>query len=193
MSDSTLSAELQTNMAGHVWAKQEILSLTNELSEEQFNWRPEDGAWSVAECIDHLLSVGEAMTPLMNSSIADAREKGITGDGPFSYGFLGNKFIQAAGEQKNPGKGKVKSPKLYVPESDHEKDSLVARFTQLQDDLIACNRDARGINLKRVKITSPAIRIFRISLGQWLIMLPNHQKRHFQQARRVLEKMPNLS
>ncbi len=191
MTDLPLSPELQSHVDDHEWAKQEIRSLTDGLSDAQFNWRPDDDAWSVAECVDHLLAVGEAMVPLLRSAISIAREQGRTGDGPFSYGFFGNKFVQMAGEQKNPAKGKVKAPKLYMPGAEHEKEPLIARFIQLQDDLIACNRDAMGINLKRVKITSPAIRIIRLSLGQWFIMLPNHQKRHFQQARRVLEKMPD--
>jgi DinB superfamily len=191
MTDLPLSPELQSNVADHEWAKQEIRGVTDGLSDTQFNWRPQDDAWSVAECIDHLLAVGEAMVPLLQSAISEARAQGSTADGPFSYGFFGNKFVQMAGEQKNPAKGKVKAPKLYVPGSKHEKEPLAARFIRLQDDLIVCNRDAMGIDLKRVKITSPAIRIVRLSLGQWLIMLPNHQKRHFQQAQRVLEKMPD--
>ncbi|MFP6614832.1 MAG: hypothetical protein VCB26_00380 [Candidatus Hydrogenedentota bacterium] len=63
-------------------------------------------------------------------------------------------------------------------------------FVNLQDDLIDVTRAASGLDLKKIEVSSPAMKILRLSLGVWLGMLPNHQRRHFFQARRVLDAMP---
>ena len=68
-------------------------SLTHGLSEGQFNWKPESGRWSIAECITHLnIANGGDLAPL-EAAIAKGRLGNRTGDGPFTYGFLSKKFV----------------------------------------------------------------------------------------------------
>ena len=123
------------------------------------------------------------MAPEINA----ARSAGKTGSGSFKYGFLGTMFVNATGVPKDPNKGRVKAPKLYG--TDFNPDELVPKFVALQDDLIEMTQAAQGLDLKRIMISSPAAKIVRLSLGLWLKLLPEHQKRHFLQARRVLDAM----
>ena len=185
----TLSEDLRTHITGLEFAKTEAPAIVNGLSREQFNRRIQDDSWSVGECLDHLYQTGyhlhKAIVPEMNA----ARAAGKTGSGPFKYGFLGTMFVNAAGVPKDPNKGRVKAPKLYVPGTDFDPDELVPKFVALQDDLIEMTQAAQGLDLKRIKISSPAAKILRLSLGLWLKLLPEHQKRHFLQARRVLDAM----
>jgi hypothetical protein len=46
-------------------------------------------------------------------------------------------------------------------------------------------RATSGLHLARIRITSPASRFFRMSLGQCFGMLAAHQRRHLWQARGV--------
>lgn len=46
-------------------------------------------------------------------------------------------------------------------------------------------RSADGLDLARIKVTSPVTRLLRLSLGQWLAGLAGHQRRHLWQARQV--------
>lgn len=191
MSESgAVSQELQEHIDGLEFAKTEVADIVSSLSREQFNWRVEDGSWSIGECVDHLYQTGFHLHGAMKTEMDAARAAGKTSTGPFKYGFLGNMFVNAAGVPKDPKKGKVNAPKLYVPASDLDPEELVPKFVVLQDDLIEMTRSAEGLDLKRIKVTSPALKLIRFSIGIWLKMLPNHQRRHFLQARRVLKAMP---
>lgn len=189
MSD-ILSTELQGEITAYEFAKGEVEALVDGLSDEQLNWRAEEGSWSILECISHLYEVGSKMIGPMKKEMDAGRAAGKLSDGPFKYSFLGNLFLKGAGPLDEKNKFKGKSPKLYVPASDLSKNNLVPKFLALQDEMIALTRDASGLNLKSIKVTSPAISLIRFSLGVWLKMLPGHQKRHLQQARRVRDQLP---
>ncbi len=185
----TLSPELENEVDGYLWAKTEVLDLCGDLSQEQFNWRPEEGAWSVGECLDHLNKVGSEMIAPMHEAMEKGKAAGRLSEGPFRYSWLGNYFARAAGVLNEDNTFKGKSPKLYVPGSDMDKDKTIERFLKVQDELITTTRMAHGLDLKRIKVASPALKFMRFSLGVWLRMLPNHQRRHFQQARNVVDRM----
>lgn len=187
MSDAVkLSDELQQSVDKFKTAKEDIIPLTQGLSTEQFNWRPSEKQWSVGECIEHLNQTGFSLGEALNAGIDSAYMAGDTSEGPFQYSWFGNWFANAAGVQRNPNKGKVKAPKLYVPSrSELDPTETIQRFQDLQDFLIEITQKAQGLDLKKVKVTSPAVKIVRLSLGVWLKMLPDHQRRHFDQAKRV--------
>lgn len=187
---NTMPPELKENIDGLEFAKSEVADIADGLSHGQFNWRAEEGSWSVGECIDHLYQTGFHLHRVMTEEMDIARKDGRTKEGPFKYSFVGNFFVKSAGVPKKTDKGKVSAPKLYLPGAEFDRDELIPKFVSLQDDLIAMTRAADGLDLKRIKVTSPAVKIVRVSLGIWLKLLPNHQKRHFLQARRVLASMP---
>ena len=188
--EQALSEELQRNVDGFAWAKAEILTLTEGLNHEQFNWRPSDKKWSVAECIDHLTQTGISLSEAISTAIDVAYMAGDTAEGPFKYSWFGNWFAKAAGQQQDPNKGKVKAPKLYLPSSsDFELTESIQQFQDLQDTLIELTQKAQGLDLRKVKVTSPAFKFLRLNLGVWLKMLPDHQRRHFDKAKCVLDEM----
>jgi hypothetical protein len=157
MSDrDAVSDELQTNTDGFEFAKTEASAIVSGLTREQFNWRAEEGSWSVGECIDHLYQTGFHLAPAMRTEIDAARDAGKTGSGPFKYSWLGTTFAKTAGVPKDPNKGKVKAPKLYVPGSDLDPEELLPKFVALQDELIDVTRAADGLDLKKIKVPSPA-------------------------------------
>lgn len=187
----SLSNELQRAVELYETAKSDVATVLDGLSDEQANWRPHDDAWSILECIDHLNQVGVKMIPPMHAEMEKGRAAGKTGSGPFKYSWLGRKFAKAAGPLDDSNTFKGKSPKLYVPGSTLSKDEISGTFLQLQDDLIALTREAEGLHLKKIKVTSPAIALVRFSLGVWLNMLPAHQIRHLRQAQDVRDKLPS--
>ena len=190
MSDSdTISNELLGHIDGLDFAKVEAPDIVSGLDHDQFNWRVEDGSWSVAECIDHLYQTGFHLKGALIPTIEAAHAAGKRAEGPFTYGPLQRFFVNSAGVPKDPKKGRLKAPKLYVPGSEFDADDLIPKFVKLQEDLIDVTRSAQGLDLKRIKVSSPAARIVRLSIGMWLKLIPNHQKRHFLQARRVRDTL----
>lgn len=166
-------------------AREDVRALVADLNDDDFNWRPSEGEWSVAECLDHLVSIGTLIMPVLDDGIEKARANGWTSDGPFRYGAIGNWFVRVTGPTGSPPKRKFKAPKMYAPTGRHSVSRLLDSFTALQDDFVTHIDKADGLDIARVKVPSPALKLLRLSLGQWFALLAGHQQRHFLQAQKV--------
>jgi len=162
-------------------------SLTHGLSDAQFNWKPEPGRWSIAECVTHLnIANGGDLAPL-ESAIAAGRARNRMGEGPFSYGFLSRKFIAT---MEPTSRRKIKAPKLYLPPSHSDKDETIKEYRRITAELRRLARSADGLHLARVKTTMPALppalRPFvKMPLGARLHLITAHDRRHLSQAEQV--------
>jgi len=170
-------------------AKKSFGDLVAGLSDEEFNWRPVADRWSIAECIDHLVVVGTLMNRNIDEGIAKAEANGWRGDGPFTYGWLGNKFVEAAGASPKARKRKLRSPRIYTPTSNHSISRLEEGFLGLQEAFTVRVERANGLDLARVKVPSPVTSLIKLSLGQWFRLLATHQERHLLQAGEVREQL----
>lgn len=151
--------------------------LTARLGETQLWGRPPDGGWSVGECLVHLCLVGEPYLPKLQTAVADARAKGRTGQGPFEFGFLGERFVRS---QTLEGR-KVVTSKIFEPEPEPD---VLARFVALQDALLTVSEEAAGLDLARATFRTPNLPL-RLSLLEAFNLLVVHQQRHFAQAQRA--------
>ncbi|HYG78896.1 MAG TPA: DinB family protein [Pyrinomonadaceae bacterium] len=156
--------------------------LTAELTDEQFNWRPAPGQWSIAECLDHLTQTGRVAVGHIRETLADARRRKLYSRGPFRYGMLGQMIVRSMGPRPRM---KFKAPAVFRPRPDRARQDVERDFFALQDELLGCIRESNGINLKRAKVTSPVTKLLRLSLGQEFALLIAHEQRHLWQARQV--------
>jgi hypothetical protein len=62
---------------------------------------------------------------------------------------------------------------------------VLDRFLACQALLLAAIEGADGLDLNRVRVTTPISRVLRISLGEALALATGHTRRHLDQARRV--------
>jgi hypothetical protein len=162
-------------------------SLAHGLSDDQFNWKPEPGRWSIAECITHLnIANGGDLGPL-EETINKGRAGNRVGVGPFTYGFLSKKFIAT---MEPGGKRKIKAPNLYVPPPRAGKDETTKEYRRIAGELRRLTRNADGLHLARIKTSMPALppalRPFvKMPLGARLHLITAHDRRHLTQAERV--------
>jgi len=180
---SPLVAELEDYRRQFEAIKQDARELLNGLTDTQFNWRSAPGKWSIAECLAHLNVTGQVYLPLIERRVNQARAEKVLGRGPFRHGFLGNLFIRAT---EPPVKRiRVKAPKIFAPQPEHMLAVIVPAFMSLQEYLLRQIRAADGLDLGRVKITSPVGRLLKLSLGQVFAFIAAHERRHLWQARQV--------
>ena len=156
--------------------------LTATLTDAQFNWRPVPGKWSISECLVHLNVVDSADLPGLRDAVAKAREAGLTGAGPFRYGFFSRKFVALT---EPPVKLRVPAPKQYRPQPDLSKEKVVPEFLSIHDSILELIRDSNGLDLARVKVTVPFSKRIKFSLGQRFALLTAHDRRHLWQAWQV--------
>ena len=161
------------------------------LDGETLRRRPGPDAWSVAECLDHLVLAGDAYLPGLDRAIARAREEDLRSEGPFRRRWLGHRVIRML----DPPPGfRIPAPASFRPSrageapADPEGDPL-ARFLAHLDRLIRRIREADGLDLEAVKVPSPVISLLRFNLLGALALQTAHQRRHLWQARRVVEAL----
>ncbi len=61
--------------------------LTCGLTDEQVNWRPAPGKWSMAECISHLNILGWRHLPKIDYAIVRGQQQHVYHSGPVPYGI----------------------------------------------------------------------------------------------------------
>ena len=179
---AALNSELEDYRQQLEAAKQEAQGLLADLTETQFNWRPEAGRWSIAECVAHLNTTNQLYLAAIDKSLERARDRRLFGEGPFRHGFLGNWFVRSI---EPPPKRRFKAPKVFAPPPNQSLTSVAAEFMQIHEEILARLRQANGIDLVRARVVSPVSSLFRLSLGQSFALIAAHNRRHLWQARQV--------
>lgn len=162
-------------------AKLEAERVTAGLSEAQLWQPPPDGGWSVGECLAHLNIFGEGYALKLKPALQKARSR--KGQGPFRLGLIGGFAVRAVAPDT---KAKLKAPQSFQPEP---QAGVLERFLALQDELLGIVRQAEGLALTRIIISSPASRFLRLSSFEALNAVTVHQLRHLAQAARVQEAL----
>jgi len=168
--------------------KEDAQELAEVLSNAQFNWRPAPRSWSISQCLAHLISVDSRAIEVLAPEIERARKAGLTGSGPFRYGFFSRQFVARV---EPPARLRVKAPKEYVPAPDQPKDIIAPQFQSSCDRVIELIRSANGLDLARVKVPVPFSSFVKFGLGKRFGLLTAHDRRHLWQAWQV-RKNPNF-
>ena len=156
--------------------------LVAPLSETQFNWQPAPGAWSVAECLEHLNVTARLYLPRLDEGIADAIRRGLYADGPFAYNWIGRLAVRT---MEPPARLRLRAPATFQPAPRRARHEIMAAFRAYQVQYIDRLRQANGLDLTRARVSSPASKWIRLPLGSGFALMAAHERRHLWQARRV--------
>ena len=152
--------------------------LVDGMDDAAFNWRPEPGVWSVAQCVEHLNVSAVAFFGVIDHGL----QTDPAGQGPFRYGWLERWFLRS---MEPPVKTKVRARKKFLPPADAARDATLAAFLVYQDEIEERIRRADGLDLARIKVASPVVGFIRYSLGIALQVMVAHERRHLWQAEQV--------
>jgi len=159
-------------------------SLASGLSEPQFTWRPRPNAWSIQECLSHLIIVGQFEVRHIEHAVEQARANGTTGKGPFRYGLIERSIVRAT---EPPARRRFSSPRRFRPVHGQPVTAILPTFLHLQSQLARLTERSAGLDLARVKVPTPISRWLKLSLGMMLAQVAAHERRHLEQARQVRE------
>jgi hypothetical protein len=161
--------------------------VTAQLNEVRFNWRPSPSEWSIEECLSHLVMVGQWEIRALEEAIARGRERGLTGPGPFEFGAV-DRFI--VHQTEPPVRHALPTTSRFVPLHGQPVTAVMPTFYHVQSQLILLLERADGLDLRKVKVSTPISRLLKLSLGAMFAQIAAHERRHLDQARRVREKLP---
>ena len=153
------------------------------LDDDQLNWKPPGGGWSVAECLDHLVVTHDAYWPRLQKVTGSTAPRAPSENRVVST-WLGKALFSAVDPESTK---RLKAPKIFAPgrsqvpgtpiEAFHRCHQILGRFVEATADL----------DWHRIRITSPASRLLRFRLGDAYRVLAAHMQRHVDQAERVTQ------
>lgn len=181
-----MHAQLESYCSDFLDVKSQAQRLARNTDPDTMQAPLDEDTWSPVQCLDHLNTAGWLLLRSMEQTIRRGQDRGPYGEPPFQYGFVSRWYIRSM----RPSSGwTFRAPSIYEPEP---TDTLYPRealdeFRALQDQFSDCVAAAEGLDLRRLRMSSPAIPIFRVSLGAWFEATIAHERRHLEQARSLVE------
>ncbi len=182
------SAQLDAYARSYRDAQQRLHTLADGLTDEQFNWKPAEGRWSIAEIVHHLNKMSSGYLFVLEERLSHPDIKPL-GDRELRHGWIGGKFVKAM----SPGGRPLKTmPRMAPPQapggqSDLRKASLMDDFDGYTDRFAALIEGAEGKAIDKVRISSPFLKVMRLPIATFLDALGQHALRHAGQAEKVAQ------
>ncbi len=180
------SAAQNLHLDGLYQDTEEILyaseALFASLTPAQLVWKPARKKWSILECIDHLLVTNGLYMERLYEAIQKGKVNSTEAISPFKPSLFGRWFIDSLRPEK---KFKIKTFRIFKPSPQLDGPTVTAKFIEQQKSLLKLIKLADQCDLNGVKLSSPASRLIRFSIGEALTLLVVHQQRHLLQAQNI--------
>ncbi|PSQ96379.1 MAG: hypothetical protein BRD55_06850 [Bacteroidetes bacterium SW_9_63_38] len=181
-----MHAQLEQYQSHFYDVKAEAGALIEDADADRLRTPPDDDTWSVAQVFDHLNTAGWLLLPELETAIRNGHEHGPYGEPPFEYGIVSRWFVRSM----QPASGwTFTAPSVFKPsppETLYPQEAL-EEFCALQDHLADCVAETDGLDLRRIRVGSPAVPLLRVGLGAWFEATVAHEHRHLDQARTILD------
>lgn len=174
----------RTQLCGDLSELEQLYSaLYSRCSRDQLAWCPAAGAWSIAECMEHVSqSILQYLVPIRRAIVNGAPPAPTEDDYVFRPGgWFSAAFLRRIGPQVT---SKFKAPrKIRPPSGDPEKSFEELRRGLLETKAILDETPHRDLN--RITFRNPFIPVLRFTVATGFLILAAHGRRHLLQAERV--------
>jgi hypothetical protein len=159
-------------------------STFGRLTPTQLNWKPSAERWSVAQCFDHLLTSNKGYFPPIEGVIAGIKPT-FWQRMPVLPGLAGRLLIKSLDPKSTR---KIKAPQKFQPVQSDISASVIDDFVDQQGRIVEKMKSTEHLDLERIIITSPVAAAITYSLMDAYRIIVVHERRHFEQAKRVTEE-----
>lgn len=156
------------------------------LSENQINWKPSSESWSIAECINHLIVTNTLYLNELEKQLSQKKIKADCSEVKVKHKFLA-KFIIKSVDPVNLKK--VKTFTVFNPTKSTFTIEVIDEYLSLQSHFIKVVKSSNDFNLNEYIMSSPAVKIIKENFCDVLEIVRLHDKRHFNQANRILNHL----
>jgi hypothetical protein len=172
-----LASELSAN-------DQTAQALAARLTEDQLNWQPAPGSWSVGQCLEHLCRTNEAYLASISAAL---KEKPDSPVGQITPGWFGRWFIRSFVEP-SPNSKRVSAPPKIRPAARVDL-AVLDRFLSGNKSCRELIVRTRSKDINRIRFWNPFVVGIRFTVGTGLEIITGHERRHLLQAERVLDSV----
>ncbi|MGE0128864.1 MAG: DinB family protein [Blastocatellales bacterium] len=159
-------------------------ALFGHLNTQQLNWKPGADSWSVAQCLEHLISINREYFPVFTRILKGEYGKKFLHRIPLLPAMFGSLMIKVVSPNFHQ---KLKAPAAAQPASSSIDPQIVDRFIADQHETLAMMRSLEKNDPEKIIITSPFASVVVYSLLDTFRIVVAHERRHFAQAQRVIE------
>jgi hypothetical protein len=162
----------------------ETTSTFGPLTAAQLNWKPSAERWSVAQCFEHLVTSNKGFFPRVDGVIAGIKPT-FWQRMPVIPGLAGKLLIKSLDPKSTR---KIKAPKKFQPAQSDISASVLDDFVDQQAKIVDKMKATEHLDLDKIIITSPVAAAITYSMMDAYRVIVVHERRHFEQARRVTEE-----
>ncbi len=155
-----------------------------QLSAAQLNWKPSAEAWSVGQCLEHLMAVNRAMFPAFDEVIEGRKQMTLWERMPLLPGLLGGLMVKAVSPE---AKQKLKAPPAAQPATNASDALIVSHFVAHQREVLGRLQDMEKYEADKIVMTSPFLAVVTYNMLDACRLIVAHERRHLQQAQRVTQ------
>ncbi|MGH9936954.1 MAG: DinB family protein [Blastocatellia bacterium] len=159
-------------------------TLFDPLNERQLNWKPAADSWSVAQCLEHLISTNREFFPVFDRILKGELRQTLLQRLPYLPRMFGRMMVKSLSPNSHQ---KFKAPASAQPSSSSTGLQIVGRFITHQRETLAKMKSLQEYDPAKIIITSPFASVLVYSLLDAFRLIVAHERRHFAQAQRVME------
>ena len=155
------------------------------LDERQLNWRPAATSWSVAQCFDHLLTANREMFQAIDTALDGSHPRTVWQRLPILPRVLGSMLIKS---QAPETKRKFTAPRKAEPAWSTIDPRIIERFVVSQHEAAVRVASIDRRDMAGTIMISPFVSFIAYSVIDGCRLIVTHQRRHYEQARRVTQE-----
>ena len=158
----------------------DAMAVVKDLAPAQLAWAPPSGGWSVAQVLEHLVTVADSYYGVLRSLVYQRSAPLATlGRNKWDPTWMGSLLVSSLRSKR-----RMRAPRIWRVGTEARPDVLRA-FLDRQQTLVQLMRASAALDWNRVKFGSPAGRLIRLNLGDGFTALVVHAQRHAEQMERA--------
>lgn len=150
---------------------------------EKLHLKPNPKTWSIAENIEHLITINKTYFPIFEKLQNGAYQGAFIGRFSFFTNLFGDMIFRSVSDG---GKKKQKTFPLWEPKINDGDTSILERFKEHQEELKNWIVQMEPLFEKNQIIHSPANKLIVYSLEKAIEIIIAHEQRHLDQAKNLL-------
>lgn len=181
-------ADLEEVAAEFQAAQARLHRLAESVDDATWVVPPPRGGWSMGECVAHLTITSNRFIPIL-AEAAESAPFFDDSDAPIKpmrrdlAGWLLSWMMEP------PVRLRMATSSAFVPGGAEPRAATVAAFDASQASMLQQIRALEGLDLTRIRVTSPFSASIRYTMWSALHILVAHQRRHLWQAERVRDRL----
>ena len=163
---------------------QAIVVICDDLDGRALNRRPSPDSWSVAQILEHLITINQSYFPMLDKIVLGEYRLPLHGRLPFLRRFFGRFVLKGVHPDR---RRRMKTFPIWEPSQSDLPADMVDRFLKHQAKLKSRMEDAAPLLESNVTIHSPASRMIVYPLNDAFENIVTHEERHLEQIKDVLD------